>query len=37
MEKYGINGKNYCRKYTPEIILNVMKKVGVKSMFILEN
>ncbi|MGX8281152.1 hypothetical protein [Xanthomonas oryzae] len=37
LEKYGINGKNYCRKYTPEIILNVMKKVGVKSMFILEN
>ncbi|WP_245228111.1 hypothetical protein [Xanthomonas bromi] len=36
LEKYGVNGQQYCQKYTDEMVRDAMKKAGIKSPFILE-
>ncbi|MFL8004062.1 hypothetical protein [Xanthomonas vasicola] len=36
LEKYGVNGLQYCQKYTDEMVRDAMKKAGIKSNFVLD-
>ncbi|WP_237707359.1 hypothetical protein [Xanthomonas oryzae] len=36
LEKYGVNGQQYCQKYTDEMVRDAMKKAGIKSAFVLD-
>ncbi|PPT77700.1 hypothetical protein XthCFBP4691_19300 [Xanthomonas theicola] len=37
LQKYGVAGAEYCPGYTDEMIVDAMKKAGVKSSFVLEH